>query len=37
VRLNPGKSTFTPAIATPEVSQWAINLMTIPEYLRRSN
>ena len=34
VILNLGKSSFTPALATPEVSQWAINLMTIPELLR---
>jgi len=32
---NPGTSTFTPSIATPEVSQWAINLITMPEMLRR--
>jgi len=32
---NPGRSTFTPAIATPEVSQWAINLISMPELLRR--
>ncbi len=33
--VNPGTSTFTPAIATPEISQWAINLMTAPELLRQ--
>jgi hypothetical protein len=31
---NKGTSTFTPAIATPEVSQWAINLITVPELFR---
>jgi hypothetical protein len=32
---NPGTSTFTPALATPEVSQWAINLITMPVLLRK--
>ncbi len=32
---NPGASTFTPTIATPEVSQWAINLMTTTELFRQ--
>ncbi|MBI0476358.1 Tat pathway signal sequence domain protein [Sphingomonas sp. MA1305] len=32
---NPGTSTFTPAIATPEVAQWAINLISMPQMLRR--
>jgi hypothetical protein len=31
---NPGTSTFTPIIATPEVSQWALNLMTTTELFR---
>jgi hypothetical protein len=31
---NPSTSTFTPAIAVPEVSQWAINLISMPELLR---
>jgi hypothetical protein len=29
------RNTFTPSIATPEVSQWALNLMTTTEYLRK--
>ena len=32
---NPGRSSFTPAIATPEVSQWGINLITVPELVRQ--
>jgi hypothetical protein len=31
---NPSSSTFAPAIATPEVSQWAINLISAPELFR---
>jgi hypothetical protein len=34
-RVNPGTSTFTPSLATPEVSQWAINLITMPELFRQ--
>ena len=32
---NAGRSSFTPAIATPEVSQWGINLITVPELVRQ--
>jgi len=34
VRETPGRSSFTPAIATPETSQWAINIITTQELMR---
>ncbi len=32
---NPASNTFNKAIAVPEVSQWAINLISMPELFRR--
>ena len=32
---NPSRSSFKPGLATPEVSQWAINLITAPELMRQ--
>jgi len=35
VKETPGHNSFTPAIATPETSQWAINLITTTELMRQ--
>jgi hypothetical protein len=35
VEETPGRNSFTPAIATPETSQWAINLITTTELMRQ--
>lgn len=35
VKETPGHNSFTPAIATPETSQWAINLTTTTELMRQ--
>jgi len=32
---NPSRSSFKPGLATPEVAQWAINLITAPELIRQ--
>ncbi len=34
VEETPGRCSFTPAIATPETAQWAINIMTATELFR---
>jgi hypothetical protein len=31
----PGNSSFTPAPAVPEIAQWALNVMSAPEYLKK--
>jgi hypothetical protein len=35
VMETPGHNSFTPAIATPEASQWAINIITTTELMRQ--
>ncbi len=34
VEETPGRCSFTPAIATPETAQWAINIITATEFFR---
>jgi hypothetical protein len=34
VKETPGRNSFTPAIATPETAQWALDMITTPELLR---
>ncbi len=35
VKETPGRNSFTPAIATPETSQWAINIITTTELMQQ--